>query len=129
MNGRYLLVEIDDETEASTLKAGLAMFKTATLVGEFLRTDDPCQCTVTYDVNGVSDPPQMTVKQLGWRLCLGCNKPRPNQGWLQNQVKLESLAATFKTEVTNPAGQRHKVGFYVSYLPAYPVLLGRFKNG
>lgn len=66
---RYILVEVDDNRRALSLKDKLGQISGVRVVGMFTRATQLCECGANYDTSVIG-------ARFGWRLCPGCRKPK-----------------------------------------------------
>ena len=95
MAGRYLLIEFDDETQASRLReqidnASLAG-KSFRVVGLFVKPGPKfCRCGTWISGRGTKATTKYGRK-FGWMVCTTCKRPAPIISFLRNLVQPEEI--------------------------------------
>lgn len=129
MKGTYILIESDDEniTKALVSQINGEHGQGVRLVGLYARPDDPCTCDLRT-IQEQTYPPTMLIKELGWRVCTECMKPRSDRAWLRNQLPKEKILSPPTEEVGLPKRMKRTVAYYVSYISALPRPIEQFKE-
>jgi hypothetical protein len=127
MVSRYLLIEFDDETSATSLREQINKAtrsgKLFRVVGLFARPGSSCQCAPT---RGEKIKDRFTRgSKFGWWLCTTCNKPRLGDHQLTNILTPDQIIDpnTFEgvdyyiPQVRPRSYIRHAIGLSLITLP------------
>lgn len=92
MGARYLLIEFDDEQQASRLRAQIdnatKSGKAFRVVGLFAKATKYCQCDPLNKVTTKTNDARLKRgKKYGWWVCLECRRPDSRMAGLVNLIK------------------------------------------
>ena len=118
--GRYILIETSEDPTPQRAQEMLDDWgQEYQVIGLFVRPDDSCVCQPTI-INGETQPPTIRVSQVGWWVCLECMKPRPEMGWLANQISAEEIKNPYTALTGLPNQPRVRVMFYANHIALMP---------
>lgn len=119
MAARYVLLEFDDEAQASALcaqiNAASRSGKGFRVIGLFARPSSPfCRCGTWTTERGTNSTLKRGGK-FGWLVCLTCRRPAPMMDFLRNLIKPEDVinAPTYEVAAKGKRPQQlqfHPVG-------------------
>lgn len=92
MASRYLLIEFDDEQQATNLRAQIdnasRKGKRFRVVGLFAKPTNYCQCNPERQVTQRGKPARVKRgAKFGWFVCLECKRPTSTFSFLTNLLK------------------------------------------
>ena len=114
MGARYLLIEFDDETQATRLREQIDKAtrggKRFRVVGLFAKPTKYCQCDPrTHVTTKTHTAPIKRGRKYGWWVCLNCRRPTPSISGLVNLLKPRDIIEPPTWEV--PINYRGGPGF------------------
>lgn len=116
MASRYVLLEFDDEAQASALcaqiNAASRSGKGFRVIGLFARPSAPfCGCGTWVTERGVNSTLKRGGK-FGWLVCLTCRRPAPIMDFLRNLLKPEDVINAPSHEVQAPGKLKRNLQFH-----------------
>lgn len=117
MAGRYLLIECDDEAQATSLRAQIdnasRKGKGFRVVGLFARPGPVfCRCG-KWQTTRATTSTLKRGKKYGWMVCTECKKPAPSMGFLFNLIRPVDIINPPRYDIAN-----QQLGFYTAGLSA-----------
>ena len=128
MASRYLVIEFDEESAASSLRAQIdnatRKGKKFRVVGLFAKPGTPCSCAALP-----GDRAKDRVKRggrLGWWVCTTCKKPRLGDHQLHNLITpqevidpqaVSGMDALYNLDVKDPKYVRHPLSLNIVTFP------------